>query len=88
MTRMIFCTKLKQEAEGMDAAPYPGEMGQKIFAEISKQAWQEWLGQQTILINEYRLSMMDVKAREFLRTEMQNFLFGGGSSLPPQFTKP
>ena len=75
MARQIFCQKLKRECEGLEAAPFPGPLGEKIFNEISKQAWDSWLGQQTMLINEYRLSLIDPKARQFLRDEMNKFLF-------------
>lgn len=82
MSRMIYCAKLKQQAEGLDFAPYPGALGEKIYASISKTAWQQWLGHQTMLINEYRLSLIDPKAREFLAIEMDKFLFGDGSDKP------
>ncbi len=85
MPRTIFCEKLKKEAEGFDQAPYPGELGQRIFQHISKEAWQLWLSHQTMLINEYRLSMLDPKARTFLAKEMENFLFGNGSEKPAGF---
>jgi len=86
MTRTIFCVKLNQEAEGMNAPPFPGELGEKIFNQVSRQAWKMWLGHQTMLINEYRLSLIDQKAREFLRNEMQNYFFGDGSNKPGGFT--
>ncbi|MAZ38914.1 MAG: oxidative damage protection protein [Legionellales bacterium] len=86
MSRTVYCIKLQKEAEGLDFAPYPGELGKKIYDAISKQAWQQWLGQQTMLINEYRLSMTDPKAREFLATEMEKFFFGEGSDKPNGFT--
>lgn len=86
MTRMIHCVKLGKQAEGLERPPYPGELGKRIFEHISKEAWQLWLRQQTILINEYRLSLIDPKAREFLQGEMEKFLFGEGSQLPEAFT--
>jgi Fe-S cluster biosynthesis and repair protein YggX len=82
MTRLVFCTKLQQEAEGLDQAPFPGSLGQKIFDEISKPAWQSWLNHQTMLINEYRLNLSESKSRDFLREEMKKFLFGAGSAPP------
>jgi Fe-S cluster biosynthesis and repair protein YggX len=88
MTRMVHCVKLKREAEGLDRPPYPGETGQRIFENVSKQAWQEWLRQQTMLINEYRLSPMDPKARTFLNEQMEKFLFGEGAELPPDYKPP
>lgn len=88
MTRMVHCKKLNQELPGLPQPPYPGELGQKIFDNISQQAWQEWLNQQTILINEYRLSMIDPKAQSFLREEMEKFLFGDGGQTPEGFVPP
>jgi len=76
MSRTVHCAKLGKQAEGLARPPYPGEMGQRIFDNISQQAWDEWMKQQTILINEYRLSVIDPKAREFLEKEMKKFLFG------------
>lgn len=82
MSRTVFCHKLQKEAPGLTIPPYPGEIGQRIYREISEQAWQEWQQHQTMLINEYRLSMIDPKAREFLQTEMQKYLFEGGAAKP------
>ncbi len=88
MTRKLFCEKLKTEADGLNAPPYPGELGQKIYQSISAQAWQMWINHQTMLINEYRLSLVDPKARTFLREEMEKFLFGEGSAAPEGYTPP
>ncbi len=85
MTRMVNCIKLGREAEGLARPPYPGELGQRIFENVSKEAWQDWLRHQTILINEYRLTPIDPKAREFLVKEMENFFFGSGSATPPEY---
>lgn len=82
MTRLIQCAKLKKEAPGLERQPYPGELGKRIYESISEEAWQMWLAHQTMLINEFRLSMLDPKAREFLRVEMEKFLFGDGSAKP------
>lgn len=81
-TKTIFCEKLKIEAEALNTPPYPGELGQRIFAHISKPAWQQWLSHQTMLINEYRLNMLDSTARAFLVKEMENYFFGNGSEKP------
>ena len=86
MTRMVQCVKLKKEAEGLERPPYPGEMGQKIFDSVSKEAWDLWVKQQTILMNENRLTPIDPKHRKFLEEQMEQFLFGGGSSMPAGFT--
>lgn len=82
MSRMVQCTKLRREAEGLDRQPYPGDLGKRIFENVSKQAWQDWLGQQTMLINEYRLSPMDPKACRFLEEQMEKFFFGEDSTSP------
>ncbi len=75
MSRKVQCVKMGEELDGLDFLPFPGELGQKVYDNISKEAWKQWLGQQTILINEYRLSSLDPKARSFLLEEMQKFLF-------------
>lgn len=85
MSRTIQCVILKTEAEGLDYAPYPGELGQRIYDNVSKQAWQRWLAHQTILINEYRLTPIEPEARQFLATEMEKFFFGEGSAAPKEF---
>ena len=85
MTHMVNCVFLKKEAEGLPAQPFPGELGQRIYENVSKQAWQEWLKRQTILVNENRLSMIDPGAQAFLREEMQKFLFEGGGEMPAGF---
>ena len=85
MTRMVQCARLKQELEALDRPPYFGELGQRIYENVSKQAWQEWLRHQTMLINEYRLTPVDPKARKFLEQEMAKFFFGEGSSAPEGF---
>ncbi len=82
ITKTIFCEKLKVEAEALAMPPYPGELGQRIFAQISKPAWQQWLNHQTMLINEYRLNMLDTSARAFLVKEMEKFFWGEGSEAP------
>lgn len=85
MSRTVNCVLLKKEAEGLDYAPYPGELGVRIYESVSKEAWQKWLGHQTMLINEYRLTPIEPEARKFLVTEMEKFFFGGGSSKPDAF---
>jgi len=75
MTRTVNCVKLKREAEGLDYPPYPGELGKRIWAEISKQAWQEWTDVQTRLVNENRLNLADPRARKYLTQQMEKFLF-------------
>jgi Fe-S cluster biosynthesis and repair protein YggX len=85
MARKVVCALLGKEGDGMDYAPYPGPLGQRIYDSISKQAWQRWLAHQTMLINEYRLTPIEPEARKFLETEMEKFFFGGGSEKPKEF---
>lgn len=87
MSRMVHCIKLGKEAEGLAAPPYPGELGQKIFDNVSKEAWQLWMAQQTMLINENRLSVINPEHRKFLEAEMEKFFFGEGSA-PPEGYQP
>ncbi|MES9992349.1 MAG: oxidative damage protection protein [Candidatus Thiodiazotropha sp.] len=85
MSRTVQCVKLNREAEGLERPTYPGELGQRIFDNVSKEAWQQWLQHQTMLINENRLSPVDPKARKFLEEQMEQFFFGEGSELPPDY---
>ena len=84
--RLILCQKLGIESEGLASPPFPNELGQKIYNHISEKAWGLWLAHQTMLINEYKLCTADKKARDFLREEMQKFLFGGDAQKPPGYT--
>jgi Fe-S cluster biosynthesis and repair protein YggX len=79
---------LDKEAEGLKVPPYPGELGQRIFENVSQEAWQQWLAHQTMLINEYRLTPIEPKARKFLEEEMEKFFFGEGSAKPKEFVPP
>jgi Fe-S cluster biosynthesis and repair protein YggX len=88
MSRTVTCARLKRDAEGLGFVPYPGELGKRIYDNISKEAWSQWLAHQTMLINENRLSPLDPKARKFLESEMENFLFGEGSAAPTGYVPP
>ena len=88
MAHKVFCTKLKKELDGLNYPPYPGELGKKIYQSISQEAWQIWLARQTMFINEYRLNMLDAQARDFLRQEMEKFLFTDDDSLPSGYYPP
>ena len=89
MTRMVNCVKLGKEAEGLARQTYPGDLGKRIFENVSNEAWQMWLRQQTMLINEYRLSPIDPQHREFLEKEMDKFFFSDeGSKMPEDFVPP
>jgi len=82
MARMVHCVRLGKEAPGLDRPVYPGELGKRIYENVSKEAWQEWIRHQTMLINEYRLSPMEAKDRKYLEGEMEKFFFGEGSAMP------
>lgn len=88
MTRMVFCEKEQRETEGLAFAPWPGPIGQRVFAHIGKSAWTAWLVHQTMLINENRLSPLNPEHRAMLEVQMQQFLFGGGVDKPPGYTPP
>lgn len=82
MSRMVNCVKLGKEAPGLERQMYPGELGKRVFENVSLEAWQMWLKQQTMLINEYRLTPVDPKARKLLEEEMEKFFFGEGTAAP------
>jgi len=88
MSRQVQCIKLNETAEGLDYPPYPGELGQRIFEQVSKPAWAEWLKHQTTLINEYRLIPVQPEARKFIETEMERYFFGDGGATPEGFVPP
>ena len=75
MNQTVFCVKLQKEGAHLAAPPFPGKLGEQIYQQVSKEAWTMWLAHQTMLINEYRLSLIDPKARTFLEQEMEKFLF-------------
>jgi Fe-S cluster biosynthesis and repair protein YggX len=87
MSNEVFCLRLKKNAPAMQKAPFPGSLGDKIHKNISQEAWDLWLAQQTMLINEYRLNLLDTEAREFLKQQMQEFLFEGQDKTPQAHTK-
>ena len=88
MSRTVHCVKLGREAAGLDYPPYPGELGKRVYEHISKEAWQQWVRQQTMLINEYRLTPVDPKARKFLEEQMERFLFGEEAVTPEGYVPP
>jgi len=86
---MVQCVKLGKEAEGLDLPPYPGELGAKVYNNVSKEAWAAWLQHQTMLINEYRLTPIEPKARKFLEEQMEKFFFSeDGAEKPKEFVPP
>jgi Fe-S cluster biosynthesis and repair protein YggX len=82
---MVHCIKLGREAEGLERPPYPGELGQRIYAQVSKEAWAAWLRHQTMLINENRLTPVEPRARRFLEEQMEAYFFGEGSAPPRDY---
>ena len=88
MSKTVNCVKLGREAKALPRAPYPGELGQRLLENVSREAWQMWLQHQTMLINEYRLTPIEAKDRAFLEQEMEKFFFGEGSEAPKEFVDP
>ena len=88
MTRMVHCVKLGREAEGLDTPPYPGELGKRIYAGVSKEAWAGWLRHQTMLVNENRLNLADARARQYLARQMERYFFGDGADQPQGYVPP
>ncbi len=86
MTRIVHCIKLDKDAEGLDFPPYPGELGKRIYENVSKEAWQAWVRLQTMLVNEYRLNMVDAKARAYLKEQMEKHFFGEGADQVAGYT--
>ena len=88
MTRTVHCIRLKREAEGLDFPPYPGELGKRIFDNVSKEAWQAWIGHQTMLVNENRLNLAESSARKYLAEQMERFFFGDGADRIVHYVPP
>ena len=85
---VVHCAKLNRELEALPRRPFPGELGERIYNEISHQAWEMWQQQSTILINHYGLNMADPRANEFLFEQMEEFFFGAGAQMPEDWTPP
>ena len=88
MTRTVNCVVMRTEGEGLEYLPYPGDLGKRIYDNVSKEGWQRWLAHQTMLINEYRLTPIETKARKFLEQEMEKFFFGQGKAAPHGYDAP
>lgn len=88
MGRTVHCIKLGHEADGLDLPPVPGALGVRIYEQVSKEAWQTWVRQQTMLINEYRLNLADPQARKYLAQQMENYFFGDGADQASGFVPP
>ena len=88
MARMVKCIKLGREAEGFDFPPYPGELGKRIFDNVSKEAWKQWLEHQKMLVNENRLNLGDKKARDYLAQQLVQHFFGSGADVAAGYIPP
>lgn len=88
MARMVNCIKLGREAEGLDFPPYPGELGKRIFENVSKEAWQQWVRMQTMIINENRLNLVDATHRKYLAEQMEQHFFGSGADRVQGYVPP
>ncbi|MDE2599698.1 MAG: oxidative damage protection protein [Rhodocyclaceae bacterium] len=88
MARTVNCIKLGREAEGLDFPPMPGELGKRLWENVSKEAWAQWLKQQTMLINENRLSLADPRARQYLQEQVQKHFFGEGADQAQGYVPP
>lgn len=88
MVRMVQCVKLGREAEGLDYPPYPGELGKRIYEKVSREAWAGWIKHQTMLVNENRLNLADIKARKYLTEQMEAHFFGAGAEKPLGYVPP
>lgn len=88
MARKVQCVKLNKEAEGLDFPPYPGPLGNKIFENVSKEAWAGWLKHQTMLVNENRLSLVDPQARKYLTEQTEAYFFGDGAEQASGYVPP
>ena len=88
MARMVQCIKLGREAEGLDFPPVPGEMGKKLWENVSKEAWAAWQKHQTMLVNENRLNLADARARKYLMTQMEKYFFGDGADQVSGYVPP
>ncbi|WP_375591962.1 oxidative damage protection protein [Chitiniphilus eburneus] len=88
MNRPVQCVKLGREAEGLDFAPLPGELGRRVYENVSKEAWAAWVKHQTMLINENRLNLADPRARQYLQQQLENYFFGAGADQPMGYVPP
>ena len=83
MSHRVYCVRYHKEMPGLAFAPYPGELGQRLYQSVSAQAWQDWLAHQTMLINENRLSPIDPKTKAMLRDALEQYFFGEQAATPP-----
>ncbi len=88
-SRKVFCVKFQRELPGLDEVPFEGHpLGQRIYENVSKDAWKLWVDHMKMIMNEYRLNLADPKAQEFLLKQMEEYFFGEGAALPPEYVPP
>lgn len=85
MARTVFCTKLQQELPGLDETPWPGELGKRIYDNVSAQAWKMWEDRMKMILNEYRLMPWQREAQQLMTRQMEDFFFGQNDALPPEY---
>jgi Fe-S cluster biosynthesis and repair protein YggX len=85
---MVKCVKLGKELEGVKWKPFEDELGQRIFENVSQEAWKMWLEHSKMVINEYRLDLLSPRAQQILREQMEQYFFGEGAQLPPDYVPP
>jgi Fe-S cluster biosynthesis and repair protein YggX len=83
--RMVQCVKLKKELPGLDAPPWPGDLGQRIYNQVSAEAWRLWEERMRMILNEYRLLPFQKEAQQLIARHMEDFFFGEGTALPPDY---
>ena len=88
MARTVNCVKLGREAEGLEKPPIKGELGQRVFDNVSKEAWRMWLEHSKMLVNEYRLDLLSEQGQKLWMTELEKYFFGEGAQLPPDYVAP
>jgi Fe-S cluster biosynthesis and repair protein YggX len=88
MARIVQCIYMKKEGEGMDFLPYPGDLGKKIYQNVCKEGWAAWMKHQTMLVNENRLNLADLRSRQYLARQMEQFFFGAGAEAVAGYVPP
>jgi len=86
--RMVFCVKFQREMPGLETSPWPGELGQRIYEHVSAEAWRMWEDRMRMILNEYRLMPFQKEAQDLVAQLMEEFFFGEGSALPPDYQPP
>ena len=86
--RKVMCVKFQREMPGLDEAPFDNPLGERIFENVSKEAWKMWIEQMKMIMNEYRLNLGTREAQEFLLEQMDKYFFGEGAALPPDYVPP